>query len=500
MSFRKSARVAFIADDKQYHAALNRLQREAKKTADKMNSISAAAAKAFAAAGAVEAGLIALYHTQAQAEIGVAAAIRNTGKAHEYSVDKIKAYSTQIQRSSIYGDEAAIAATTLGIRLGNLSQEQLPRAVRLFADMGTVMGRDLVASARQVAKYLADPQQGMARLSQAGITLTEDTKELIRTLMAQGRVVEAQNELMRQLELRFSGASQAALKSTGIIAATKNALGDLGEKIGKLLFGYVQPWLEKLKALAESLQENEKFIRFAAEAIRRFIIVMAGMAIITKVVALLALLKPALIAVAGAFTRTGFAAKGMWAAATLGATTFLAFLPEIYEWFVDKLIPALDKYKKKWDDIVEGNIDDNLARVEQQFSEGKIDRKEYVRQRSYWTGLKFRRSRQKEDREYDFSILRNTHLAEGEAAEAPGMPEIEDEAEEKARTAREDRMRQNALDLEVLRMKLEGEEELEIAHRERMMELKLEWDSLDRIADEEERRQRRDKNKAERKL
>jgi len=527
MSIIKNARVAFIADDKQYRAGLKRVEQDTKRTTDKLNQLGQTATRVMLASAGAQAGLVKLYRDQEQAEIGVAAAIRQTGKEREISVDYIKAYSSELQQSSIFGDEAAIAASTLGLRLGNLNKEQLPRFVRLAADVSTVMGKALPQTARRLATYLSDPQQGMARLAQAGITLDQQTKDYIRTLVEAGDILKAQGVLMNELEARFAGASQAALQGTGIIIAAKNAWGDLGEKVGEVIFKSLKPVFEWLKSLAEKLQKNEQAIKAVANALKFLTI----FGVVTKLATLfgvaIAKLSLLLIAFRANVTAAKVALAGLWAGATLGLSYLIAFAPEMLVAFGEKIpaafnrmqqtaIIAFSKMKLFFFESLEGIIeklnkwglasDETLRGISESIAgaEGNIARARDSREHGKSAGERENESRMKLLREYyqqrkqaaDEAAKaeaeadekrRKDKIAANEAAREAELKRQKEKEAERAEFEREQEIAKTEAKNEALRMRLQGLEETDIEFYAREQEIKLARREAERIEDEEQR-------------
>jgi len=524
MAIIKNARVAFIADDKRYRAGLKRVEQDTQKAIDRLQSLGQKATRAILASVGAQAGLIKFYRDQEQAEIAVAAAIKQVGRESEISLDYVKAYSGELQKSSIFGDEAAIAASTLGIRLADLNKEQLPRFVRLVADYATTMGRALPRSARMLATYLADPLQGMSRLAQAGITLNETTKDYIRTLVASGKNVEAQGVLMDELEKKFSGASQAALNGTGIIIAAKNAWGDFAEKIGEVIFKSIQPFVVKAKELAESLQENEVVIRRVAKALQFLLI----FGVVTKAAVLLTIgLRKLVFWFAkfggAALAQSGAVKKafGVISAAAAAMLAFMADIPSAFrdakEW-VDDFFTSFNlamlefnvKLKGLTNDIVSslndwGLASDELAeKTESNFKRAIQAEREAreVASAPIPDELYEAFARKGEEMKRESSLRQAGILKQGQEQEQKDLAESEGKKEEIRVSAKEKENARKEADAafaieqeklateyenEALRQRLQGLDEIDIEHYEGKKEIELARREAERVEDEERR-------------
>ena len=75
----------------------------------------------------------------------------------------------------------------------------------------------------QVAKALNAPSQNLTALSRSGIQFTEQQKELIKSLEEFGKLFEAQQIILTELERQYGGNAKAA--ATGFAGAV-DTLGE----------------------------------------------------------------------------------------------------------------------------------------------------------------------------------------------------------------------------------------------------------------------------------
>ncbi len=108
--------------------------------------------------------------------------------------------------------------------------EAFERTVKVAADLSARLGVDLVSAMRQVGRSLQDPIQGLSLLRRAGIQFDDSQKDLVKNLVETGRVAQAQNVILTELERRYAGAAAAARNTLGgALAGLKNEFGDLFE-------------------------------------------------------------------------------------------------------------------------------------------------------------------------------------------------------------------------------------------------------------------------------
>ena len=124
-------------------------------------------------------------------------------------------------------------------------------------DRATIAAFDLAAAgfgsaetnAVQLGKALQDPIKGLTALTRSGVTFTAAEKEKIKTLVASGKSLEAQDMILKAIETQVGGTSAATV--TGF-QKIKLAMGEAQEEIGEALL----PAFEKLTPVITSLAEK----------------------------------------------------------------------------------------------------------------------------------------------------------------------------------------------------------------------------------------------------
>lgn len=114
-------------------------------------------------------------------------------------------------------------------------------------DRATVAAVDLAASgfgeasqnATQLGKALNDPIKGITALARSGVTFTAQEKEKIKVLVESGKMLEAQDTLLKAIETQVGGTAAATVTDTFKISM---AFGHIRDVIGTLLL----PIFEKL--------------------------------------------------------------------------------------------------------------------------------------------------------------------------------------------------------------------------------------------------------------
>lgn len=216
---------------------------------------------AIAGVVAISKDLINVYSVQEQAEVRLEATLRATNNTIGMSSKELKNLASSFQEVTTFGDEAIIEVEKLFVASGSISKEALPRATEAVLDLAAAMGEDLNASAKRLAKVLADPKSNLDALKDANIQLSDAQKEEIKQLQEQGDLLGAQSIILEKVESSYGGIAKAlADTDTGKLTQIANVWGDIKEGLGKGLLDSISPALdvlyEKLTKISAWITKN----------------------------------------------------------------------------------------------------------------------------------------------------------------------------------------------------------------------------------------------------
>lgn len=211
--------------------------------------------------------------TQARAETKVATALKTTGNAVGYNLDQLKAYASELQGKTIFGDETILNDVTARLlSFTNITGENFKRTEQIVLDMSTALEMDLGSASMQLGKALSDPISKLSSLSRAGVTFTEEQERMIKSMAEAGDMAGAQAKILDALEQKFGGQAEAAAKvGMGALKQLKNSWGDFLEQIGETL----APFINKIAAF---LSRIVTMLQGMSPTMRKVVVVIAGVA------------------------------------------------------------------------------------------------------------------------------------------------------------------------------------------------------------------------------
>ena len=206
------------------------------------------------------------FDAQQKAIAQVEAGLKSTGNMVGFTSKQLQEMAAELQKISLFGDEDILQNVTAQLlTFTNIAQEQFEKTQVVAMDLATrVFDGNLKSASLMLGKALNDPVANLSALSRAGIQFSEDQKILIKSLAETGRIAEAQNVILAELEVQYGGSAEAARKAgLGPIEALKNQLSDLSEQIGERLVPHVEKltrfivgMAEKFDGLTESQKDN----------------------------------------------------------------------------------------------------------------------------------------------------------------------------------------------------------------------------------------------------
>lgn len=211
---------------------------------DKAGSTIGSKLKVGAAVGAAALGTLAVAGVKAfkAFEDGEAASAKlstvlgNMGK--QGAAESVEKLATSLQRATGFSDETIMAGQTLLATFSEVASSAgeaggvFERASIAAVDLAAAGFGSVESSSKSLGKALQDPVKGITALGRAGVTFTQDQKDLIKSLVETGDVAGAQAIVLKEVEKQVGGVGEASKKESVLIG---EAMGEIEQSAGQAL-------------------------------------------------------------------------------------------------------------------------------------------------------------------------------------------------------------------------------------------------------------------------
>ncbi len=159
-----------------------------------------------------------------------------TAPAAQMAKDELLKLADSLSSVTRFDDEAIISAESLLLTFKGIGKDIFPDVISMATDMSTALGTDLVGATQQLGIALASPAEGLSRLKRSGVVFTDAQEEMIKKMVAGGKVADAQKYILAELATKFGGAAVASGKTfAGQLDILKNSMENVQETIGAAL-------------------------------------------------------------------------------------------------------------------------------------------------------------------------------------------------------------------------------------------------------------------------
>ena len=174
--------------------------------------------------------------------------IKSTGGAAKVTADQVGDLSEKLSLKSGVDDEVIQSGANMLLTFKQVRNEVgkgndiFDRATAAANDLSAAGFGDMAGQSKMLGKALNDPVKGMSALSRSGVTFTAEQQAKIKSLVAEGKQLEAQKIMLTEIESQVGGTAEAQA-TAGDKAAV--AWGNLQETIGTGLL----PVIDKMQTI-----------------------------------------------------------------------------------------------------------------------------------------------------------------------------------------------------------------------------------------------------------
>jgi len=220
-----------------------------------------AAATGFLAIGFKE------WTDQEKAIAKVSKTLANTGNRAGFTSRQLQDAADKMSMGSLYeADDILNQVTNRMLTFGNITGTTLSRGQQAVVDMAAAMEMDLGSASLLVGKALSRPSVGMMALKKAGIVLTAQQENYIKTLEKSGQKGLAQAKILDLLEGKFKGQAKV-IADTQPMQKMSLEFKNMAESMGSIIAPVLVPLIHGITRLMMALSSSHPVIKGAAGAI-----------------------------------------------------------------------------------------------------------------------------------------------------------------------------------------------------------------------------------------
>lgn len=200
----------------------------------------------------VGAAAIKMATQQEDASRKLESAFESTGAAAWTTVEALQANADALQEITTHGDETIEEMQSVLLTFKNIQGTNFDLATKSILDMSDALEMDLQSASIMVGKALNDPIAGISAMSRAGITFSDEQKEMIKTMVEVGDTAGAQTIILEELGSQFGGTAEAMAETAGgKMKQAMNTMGDTMEEIGAIIIPVLLTIMDKVKEVTD---------------------------------------------------------------------------------------------------------------------------------------------------------------------------------------------------------------------------------------------------------
>ena len=153
----------------------------------------------------------------------------------EAELQKLQKAADELGKATLFDQEDFDRGFALLTSFQRVGVNSYKRVAKAAADVAQITGQDVKSALLQLSKALEDPARRVTDLSRSGTVFTEQQKEQIKALQESGRLIEAQNLVLSEIEKQYGGAAEAAGSAgyAGAVDSLGESFRDFQERLAQ---------------------------------------------------------------------------------------------------------------------------------------------------------------------------------------------------------------------------------------------------------------------------
>jgi len=177
------------------------------------------------------------------------------------TMESIKDMASEMSSRMLFGKADILDMQAQMLTFGGITKENFPAIGDAIANVATKIGMDLHGMAIQFGKAMDNPSEGIKKLSRQGVLFSKEQADAIDKLVEKGKIVEAQQIMLTEIQNKYGGSSKAAYDASPLAAFTKRmgafqvSVGEAAMEILEKLVPTLNYIADLFKSLGESIKE-----------------------------------------------------------------------------------------------------------------------------------------------------------------------------------------------------------------------------------------------------
>jgi hypothetical protein len=172
-----------------------------------------------------------------------------------------------VDEKVIMGTQAKLLTFAELAKTADVAGGAFDRATKAAIDMAAAGFGEAESNAVQLGKALQDPIKGITALTRSGITFNDEQKNLIKTLVESGNILQAQEMILGAIETQVGGTAEATADAS---VKMKLAFEELQETIGAALLPAFEELVPQIEAFVNELVASPEFNEFLEAMTQNF--------------------------------------------------------------------------------------------------------------------------------------------------------------------------------------------------------------------------------------
>ncbi len=263
MAGERKLQLVITADAKQAQKALGNLERTAGSTGKKTEGALSGIQRGLVGLGAagLAVGAFKAFEDSERIARQTEAVLKSTGNQAGVTVGELDKLTDALSKKGGVDDELIQSGENMLLTFTKVRNEAgkgndiFTQATEAANDYAAATGTDVVAANKMLGKALNDPIKGLAALTKAGVSFTQQQKDQIKEMVESGDTLGAQKIILREFATEYGGSLEANATASG---KAKVAVDNMAESVGGVLAPALGAGAKALGTFADGFSQLPK--------------------------------------------------------------------------------------------------------------------------------------------------------------------------------------------------------------------------------------------------